>query len=258
MHMHCFIFPFSLKYNQNLEGNFTMRILICDDDDLIAEQLKKYLCEYFSKNGLICPEIAAFDSGEALLADSGDKDIVFLDVEMPGVSGIHTGKELKKVNPDTIIFIVTSFMEYLDEAMRFHVFRYLSKPLDKQRLFRNLKDALELYNTTNVRLAVETKQGVHSVSAADIVCVEAQSRKVIIHTTFEDYESIHTMQYWTDALSMPCFFQSHRSFIVNLAYVEDFDHTLIFLYHHHFEAYLTRRKYSQFKAAYLMYLEGVK
>lgn len=235
-----------------------MRILICDDDDLITEQLKKYLREYFSKNNLECPEVAAYDSGEALLADPGDKDIVFLDVEMPGVSGIHTGKELKKANPDTIIFIVTSFIEYLDEAMRFHVFRYLSKPLDKQRLFRNLKDALELYNTTNRRLAIETKQGVHACLSADIVCVEAQGRKVIIHTTLKDYESIHPMPYWAETLSMPCFFQSHRSFIVNLSYVEDFDHMIISLYHHQFKAYLTRRKYSQFKAAYLLYLEGLK
>lgn len=88
-----------------------MRILICDDDILITEQLRKYLSEYFSKNNLRIPEIVAFSSGEALLADSGDKDIVFLDIEMSGISGISTGKELQKENPNIIIFIVTSFLE---------------------------------------------------------------------------------------------------------------------------------------------------
>ena len=234
-----------------------MRILICDDDNLITEQLTKYLQEYFFKVNLKCPEIVTFNSGEALLSDSGDKDIIFLDVEMPGISGIYAGKELKRENPNVIIFIVTSFVEYLDEAMRFHVFRYLSKPLDKQRLFRNMKDALKLYNTSITKIAVETKQGVHSVLARDIVCVEAQCRKVIVHTTTEDYKSTHTIQYWENALYMHCFFQTHRSFIVNLEHVTDFDHTLIYLYHRQFKAYLTRRKYGQFKAAYLLYLESM-
>ena len=95
-----------------------MRILICDDDVLITEQLTKYIHEFFSFKNLKQPEIISFDSGETLLQDTGMKDIVFLDIEMPGVSGIYTGKELKKINPNIIIFIITSFAEYLDEAMR--------------------------------------------------------------------------------------------------------------------------------------------
>lgn len=46
--------------------------------------------------------------------------------------------------------------------MRFHVFRYLSKPLDQQRFFRNMKDAVDLYNTITVKVPIETKQGVHT------------------------------------------------------------------------------------------------
>lgn len=235
-----------------------MRILICDDDELITEQLSDYVLQFFSKNQLPSPEIAVYSNGETLLADSERKDIVFLDVEMPGISGILTGKQLKHENPNIIIFIVTAFAEYLDEAMRFHVFRYLSKPIDKQRLFRNMKDALELYYAANRRIAIETKEDVHSVPAADIVCVEAQGRKVIVHTTDADYESVHPIKYWTDILNMPCFFQTHRSFIVNLEHVTDFDHTLISLYHRQYSAYLARRKYNQFKATYLLYLESIQ
>ena len=124
-----------------------MRILICDDDTLIIEQLKKYIESYFESNHLKCPELVSFTSGEALLTDKGEKDIVFLDIEMPGMNGIYVGNELKKANRNVIVFVVTSYSEYLDEAMRFHVFRYLSKPLDKQRFFRNLKDALAYYNS---------------------------------------------------------------------------------------------------------------
>jgi len=235
-----------------------MRILICDDDNIIAGQLNKYLHEYFDRNKLKCPNIVIFNDGESLLQDSGDKDIVFLDVEMPGMSGIYVGNELKKSNENIIIFIVTSYVEYLDEAMRFHVFRYLSKPLDKQRLFRNMKDAIQLYNTSVTKIAIETRQKVHTVLASDIISIEAQGRKVIVHTVTDDYESVHNMQYWIQTLRMNCFFQTHRSFIVNLNHVSDFDHSLVHLYSNQFEAYLTRRKYTQFKEAYLLYLESTR
>ena len=235
-----------------------MRILICDDDNLIIEQIKKYLKNYFERNHLKCPETVCYSDGESLLADKGDKDILFLDIEMPGMNGIYIGKELKKANENIIIFIVTSYSEYLDEAMRFRVFRYLSKPLDKQRFFRNMKDAIDLYNTMTVKIPIETKQGVHTLPASSIIAVEAMQRKVIVHTTQRDFESVHNMQYWGNLLPKNCFFQTHRSFIINFEHITDFDHTLVHMAENQYHAYLTRRKYSAFKEAYLLYLESTR
>lgn len=125
---------------------------------------------------------------------------------MPGFDGIYMGNELKKQNDSVIIFIVTSYLEYLDAAMRFHVFRYLSKPIDKQRLFQNLDDALELYYSINQKIAVETKYGVTSVLTCDIVYVEAKGRKVIVHTATADLDSTQTLQFWIDHLHRLPFF----------------------------------------------------
>ena len=160
-----------------MNGEYNMRILICDDDLLIVEKLQKYLKSYFSHLHLSCPEIVCFSDGESLLADPGDKDILFLDIEMPGLDGIYVGNELKKKDKDIIIFIITSYSEYLDEAMRFHVFRYLSKPIDRQRLFRNLKDALDLYHSRLMKVPIETRQGVHVLPVSSIIMVEAQGKK---------------------------------------------------------------------------------
>lgn len=235
-----------------------MRILICDDDALMVEQLQKYIRSYFERNHLRCPEMVSFSDGKSLLEDTGDKDILFLDIEMPSMNGIYVGNELKKSHPNIMIFIVTSYSEYLDEAMRFQVFRYLSKPLDRQRFFRNLKDAVDYYNTITARLPVETKQGVHTLLTSSIISVEALGRKVIVHTSLQDFESVHNMQYWLDLLPKNCFFQTHRSFIINFEHVTDFDHTLIHLANNQFRAYLTRRKYTEFKEAYLLYLESTR
>lgn len=235
-----------------------MRILICDDNPIIIEQIRKNILEFFSKNHIKVPEIVCFSDGESLLKDTGEQDILFLDIEMPGMNGIYVGNELKKKNPDIIILVITSYIEYLDEAMRFHVFRYLSKPIDKQRFFRNLKDALKRYSSTTRKVPIETKNGVHVVREADIVCIEAVGRKVFIHTTEYDFESIHPVHYWLEILKSSNFFQSHRSFIINYKYVDDFERDLIHLYNNRFHAYLTRRKYSSFKDAYFLYLESMR
>jgi two-component system LytT family response regulator len=235
-----------------------MRILICDDDVLIIEQIRKYCQNFFNKIQVKCPELVCFSDGETLLSDEGEKDILFLDIEMPGMNGIYVGNELKTRNENIIIFIVTSYSEYLDEAMRFHVFRYLSKPLDKQRFFRNMKDAVDLYNSMTVKIPIETKQGVHTLPASSIVAVEAQGRKITVHTVKGDFESIHTIKYWENLLPKNHFFQTHRSFIINFEYVTDFDHTLVHMNDNQFHAYLTKRKYSSFKEAYLLYLESTR
>ena len=234
-----------------------MRILICDDDVLIIEQLQKYIINFFENIGVKCPELVCFSDGESLLSDKGEKDILFLDIEMPGMNGIFVGNELKKANNNIIIFIVTSYSEYLDEAMRFHVFRYLSKPLDKQRFFRNMKDAVDLYNAITIKIPVETKQGMHTLPPSSVIAIEAQGRKITVHTTLCDFESIHNMQYWLELLPKNRFFQTHRSFIINFEHVTDFDRNLVHMSDNQ-PAYLTKRKYSSFKQAYLLYLESTR
>ena len=170
-----------------------MRILICDDDLELSQQLEKILISFFQKSSLKYPEIVIYNNGTDLLQDFQSKDIVFLDIEMPGMNGIYIGNELKQQNNNAIIFVVTSYSQYLDEAMRFHVFRYLSKPLDKQRIFRNMKDALALYNNSIIKISIETKNGTFVVLSKDIVFIEANNHKTIVHVSDNDYLCIHNL-----------------------------------------------------------------
>ena len=156
------------------------------------------------------PVIQCYHSGDDLLSDTEDKDIVFLDIEMPGLSGIYVGNKLKTQNKDTIIFIVTSYSEYLDDAMRFHVFRYLSKPIDKQRFLKNFKEAVQLYNSANITIPIETKDGVYTCNAADIISLESFGHTIIVHTCREDFIANHNMNYWSNVLNMPCKYEICR------------------------------------------------
>lgn len=237
-----------------------MRVIFCDDDPVILEQLRSCVSEFFARSGGKLPELACYHSGEALLAAETRADIAFLDVEMPGVSGIRVGARLKESNPNIKIFIVTSYPDYLDEAMRFQVFRYLSKPIDRDRLFRNLKDAVYQYNMESREFPVVTNDGVYVRRAEEIICVEAAQRKVLLHTTDGTLQSTQTMDYWRQTLTLPCFYVTHRSYIVNLHFVNSIRRDTILLKYREKEltAYLTRRRYTACKDTYLWYMESVK
>ena len=235
-----------------------MKIAICDDNQQILSQMQSLLEKYFHQKNLQVPAISTFHCGEDLLSNPIEQDLIFLDIEMPGCGGIFTGNTLKQKWPNAIVIVVTSYAEYLDDAMRFHVFRYLSKPIEETRLFRNLDDALHLYNSSNFKIAIETKQSVTTVSSSEIIFIEARFRDVIVHTTKGDYASNRNMQYWLNTLKGHCFFLSHRSFLINLLHVTDFDKTTIHLYQGKLTAYLTRRKYTEFKNQYLLYLESTR
>lgn len=238
-------------------GDF-MRIILCDTNPAFTDQLEKYIKEFFSIHQLDCPEIKIYDNGNSLLNDVSSKDIIILDALLHELNGITISNQLRCSHPNMIVFVVTLSYEFLDDAMRSHVFCYLSKPLDKNRLFRNLQDALHTYSLFSTKIILETKTRTYIFNTFEIICVEAIGHKVIVHTTKGDYEVLHSMSYWIQLLPSNCFFQSHRSFIVNFAHVTDFTHTLIHLDSQTFSAYLTRRKYKAFKSAYLTYLKSIQ
>ena len=237
-----------------------MRILFCDDDIQFTNQLKEYVEEYFSEKGGLKPEFDLFSRGDALLQYNQPVDIAFIDVEMPGVSGIYAGAHLEEINPYVKIFIVTSYPDSVDEAMRYQVFRYLSKPVDKNRLFRNLKDALYQLNMEIQTIPIETADGILTISSDQLMYIEKTGRKTAVYTTQERIQSVQTMEDWHQRLKLPCFYEPYRGFLINMRYVHKFSRDTIILRYQSKEAqvYLARRKYTHFKETYLLYMESMR
>ena len=90
-----------------------MQLIICDDDKLFIQKLQHCLQLFFRQHHLASPQIITFTNGEELLSYTGGIDILFLDIEMPGANGIYIGNILKERNKNIIIFVVTSYSEYL-------------------------------------------------------------------------------------------------------------------------------------------------
>ena len=233
-----------------------MKIAICDDDKIIIDQVDTMIAEYYERHDKEIPEIKKYDSGNALCDDSFIPDIVFLDIEMPGGNGLLAGNELKKKNPDIIIIIITSYMDYLDDAMRLAVFRYISKPIILSRFLRNFDDAIKKYSKLHRHILIKTSDGMGKIELGDLVFIETEKRKCIIHTVARDIIGLENISYWEDFLkNKDDFYSPNRSFVINLSYVTGFSHDEITLCDGKYSVLLSRRKYKDFKTIYIRFLE---
>ena len=234
-----------------------MRIIFCDSNIEQLNQLQNYVREYFNALIVTRPEFAAYTRVDKLLANESFADIAFLDLEVAGRNGIYAEAQLKKLNPRIKIFIIAAYPDYLDEAMRLQSFCYLSNPIDKNRLFYNLKEAVYQYGTDTIKIPVSTSTGITMLSADHIVCVELLQRKTIIYTLDGQFNSTESMEFWRNVLRLPCFYSTYRSFIINMQYVYEIQRSSVVLKYGSQikETYLAKRKYSEFTDAYMRYLE---
>lgn len=194
-----------------------MNIAICDDDSSFRDDLEKHLKHYFNEKS-ISLNFVQFSCGEDLLNNTILFDLVFLDVEMKKINGIDTGKELKRKNPHNIIFVITSYESYLDDAFNIRAFRFLQKPLNVVRLYKALDDAVELINNDIIVFYdVQTASNVR-IYTNDIIYLEIDKKKTKIVTVNEIYYSNEKISVWKSRLSGISFVCPHSSYIVNLDY----------------------------------------
>ena len=119
-----------------------MRIAVCDDEKVFGESLKGYLESYYRSLDVL---IEVFYSGQALLQRCrGGRlpfDLIFLDIEMEPTDGICTARCLREEGQDVLIVFLTSHFEFAAEGYEVNAFRFLTKPVNREKLAAVLSDA---------------------------------------------------------------------------------------------------------------------
>ena len=230
-----------------------LNIAICDDEKIIREQIKE-LTEK-EKSGL-CMEL--YETGDALLAVGKQFDIVFLDIQMEGTDGIETAKRLRQRDEDTILIFITGIREYVFEAFDVAAFHYLLKPIEEEKfreVFRRAGRELEKRKSKRRETVfIKTRNRSFSLEKDSILYIESRGKKVEIHTTGETIEAYASMNEMEGQLGGG-FFRCHRGYLVNMAYVAEYDSGSITLNNGEY-VYLAKEKYGEFVKAYMRYLRN--
>ena len=133
-----------------------MKILFCDDDRKAIDELVFAVSEYMNKK-FIKNEIVTTTSSKEVIESEEVFDLAFLDIQMDEADGLSVAKELKRRNGKVIIFFVTDYKEFQDDAMDLRVFRFYEKPFDVQRLYSGLDKAMEYLDETYVDIFLQQK-----------------------------------------------------------------------------------------------------
>lgn len=233
-----------------------MQIAICDDEKEIREMLAEKIRRLYPKAVL-----TFYPSGKELLLSDDRLDILLLDIQMAGKSGMETAREFRKTHKNTILIFVTAWEEYVFQAFDVGAFHYLVKPFDDKKfeeVLRNAEKELEdrkSRGTQNSGQAMSTLMimagGKHiTVDMEEIIYAEVFDRKVILHTVHEDIEYYGKMKELQEKVGED-FYRPHRAYLVNFNYIRKYDATTIYL--ERGQALMAKQNYSEFVKCYLRY-----
>lgn len=225
-----------------------MKVMVVDDDDRERIVLR-YMLEQLDNVSIVAE---AKNGADALvLAQDKQPDLVFLDILMPGMSGLDVAKQLKTWSSPPLVAFVTGQRDYAVEAFEIGVLDYINKPLNPGRIEETIRRAaywLEheqiIEQLTEVRikerierflkrlrqedvyfdrLPVRDRNRVILLDQNDIVCVASDKKKVIIITTSGQYLAGYTLSELENRLDKGRFLRVHQAYIVNLNYISHFE-----------------------------------
>ena len=203
-----------------------LRAMIVDDEEPARSELR-YLLEQTGRVDSIIEASSAREAVERMR--EGRPDVMFLDISMPKTSGMQLAEGMRKIkNPPQVVF-VTAYSEYALDAFNVDAVDYLMKPVEEDRLNQALdKVQAEIKHTmpakaTTERIPVEKSGHKVLVPIDQIRYIEARDDYSCIYTDTTRYLSTISLAQLENKLSPHGFFRVHRSYIVNLKYVEDVD-----------------------------------
>ena len=216
--------------------NFIRMKIIVIDDEVLARSIVK---EYLQKHPQLELVAECGDGFEGLKAiQQHDPDLVFLDIQMPKISGFEMLELIEK--PPAVIF-TTAFDEFAIKAFEAHAVDYLLKPFNQERFDKAIAKWLEQQNkpseskteelletasqspSQSSRIVVKNGSKIKIIPVHDIFFLEAADDYVKIHTQEGYFLKNKTMNHFEQVLDRQQFVRSHRSYIVNVQQITRID-----------------------------------
>ena len=236
-----------------------MKLAICDDEkrirDIIAESVKEVSEKI---------EIEFYADAKGIISASFDSDILFLDIQMPGIDGMGAAKMLRSSGKKTVIVFVTALEDQVFNAFDVGAFNYIVKPFTKAKIIEVLNKAVKqaedqrLVETAISELeeagrTITVKSGGTNtrVILSEVQYAEIYDRRIILHM-----ESSNDIEYYgrisdLENIAGKDFFRVHRAYLVNLGAVKSYDSKYVHM--SDADIPVARGKYQELIRAYMSY-----
>jgi two-component system, LytTR family, response regulator LytT len=218
----------------------TLSTVVVDDEQLACDELS-YLLRDFPEVDVIATGSNGLEAME--LIRKMEPDLVFMDVNMPGLDGMGVVRQLREKGVELPHFIfVTAYDQYAVEAFRLEALDYLLKPIDKVRLAESIERARRfvqerkapessatgtaaapaVHATPRNKLAVRCNNRHFIVDANDVIYATIDNGLITLVTTnLEGHSNYRTIEDLQAALDREQFWRVHRSYLVNINRIKE-------------------------------------
>ena len=200
-----------------------LSIAVCDDEVIECCNMAKRIKEIMEEMKIPCI-IRQFRGGGELLQALESFDVVFLDIIMRDLDGMKTAQLFREKAFDKILIFVSSSREYVFEAYDVEAFQYLLKPVEDRKLKSVLQKAVRKTESRSQEfIIVSRERQKKKLFLDDIYYFEIKGRKVDAHGPegiFAYYEQIGELE---NKLRDKGFFRCHKSYLINLKYVDGYN-----------------------------------
>ena len=213
-----------------------MNCIIVDDEPLARSEMRSLIAEI--SNIDVLGEFSNAPSALDFLKDN-EVDLIFLDIEMPMVTGLEFAEMLPK---KSLIIFTTAYSQYALKSYELEAVDYLLKPIDSQRLEKAIDKAVlytELLSKDTVKNTVESntadflfikaERRFYKISFSDIKFIEGLKDYVVIHTKQQKLITAMNLKTIHQKISGETFIRVSKSYVVNMNYIDSFDNHNIYI-----------------------------
>lgn len=213
-----------------------MNCIIIDDEPLAREELKALVKEMSQL------EILGMFSNAATTTaflKKNNVDLIFLDIEMPNVTGLEFAASLPK---ESLVIFTTAYPQYALKSYELEAIDYLLKPIDKVRLGKAINKAVIFSNLLSDEtekatfesnsenfLLVKADRRFYKVNFTDIKYIEGLKDYVVLYTSSQKLITAMNLKTIHQKIPNTVFIRVSKSYLVNMAYVDSFDHHTIYI-----------------------------
>jgi DNA-binding LytR/AlgR family response regulator len=215
-----------------------IRCIIIDDEPLARKGLKEYISDvdFLLLEGEFNEPLKAMK-----LITEGQVQLIFLDIQMPKISGLDFFRSLKQAPP---VIFTTAFPQYALDGFELNALDYLVKPVSFERFLKAALKAKEYYEVRQKNLAeagaqrnvyffIKADNKLVKVFFDDILYAEALQNYVAIHTVSKKYITYLTFRSIEDYLPSDRFIKTHKSYIVSASRIDNIEGNDIRIGEHH-------------------------
>lgn len=194
-----------------------LRIAIVDDDMESIRTVRSYIQRFCSVQELQWDAALFQDAKDLLRHYNSDYDLIFLDIDMPGINGMDAAKTIRTTDGDTALIFVTQMAQYAINGYQVDALDFIVKPVEYYSFEMAFRKFLRIYQQrTKQNIAVMVKGKLTILPFSAIKYIEVIDHYLTYHTSRGDYTVKGTLSDVEDSLAGGPFFKCNRCYIVNV------------------------------------------